>query len=111
MYIILMVSKYELLTDEEIKTQYILNKQKERARNKEAYERLKLNKIKYRKRLSDAYNNQVERLQRIKEDEEKYKIWLFNNKIIQSKSYYKRIINEMELKMKLMNIENEKINN
>ena len=41
----------------------------------------------------------------IKADEEKYNEWLINNKIIQSKSYYKRIINEMELKMKLNNIE------
>ncbi len=98
-----MVSKYEILTDEEIKTQYILKK--ERARNKEAYERLKLNKIKYRKRLSDAYNNQVERLQRIKEEEDKYNEWLINNKIIQSKAYYKRVENEMELKIKLINIE------
>ena len=39
-----MVSKYEILTDEEIILQYKINKEKERARNKEAYERLKLNK-------------------------------------------------------------------
>ena len=86
-----MVSKYELLTDEEIKTQYILNKQKERAKNKEAYERLKQNKVKYRKRLTDCYNNQVQRMQQIKADEEKYNEWLLNNKIIQSKAYYKRV--------------------
>jgi len=104
-----MVSKYEILTDDQIILQYKINKEKERARNKEAYERLKLNKVKYRKRLNDAYNKQVERINNIKADEEKYNEWLINNKIIQSKAYYKRVENEMELKMKLNNIES--INN
>ena len=84
-----MVSKYEILTDEEIILQYKINKEKERARNREAYEQLKLNKVKYRKRLIDCYNNQVQRMQQIKADEEKYNEWLLNNKIIQSKAYYK----------------------
>jgi hypothetical protein len=100
-----MVSKYEILTNDEIINQYKLIKEKERTRNKEAYERLKQNKVKYRMRLNNAYNKQVERMNNIKADEEKYNEWLINNKIIQSKSYYKRIINEMELKMKLNNIE------
>ena len=104
-----MVSKYEILTDSEIKTQYILNKEKERARNKEAYERLKLNKVKYSQRLNDAYNKQVERMNIIKADENKYNEWLINNKIIQSKSYYKRVEAEADLKMKLNHIES--INN
>jgi hypothetical protein len=80
-----MVSKYEILTDEEIILQYKINKEKERARNKESYERLKLNKVKYRQRLTEAYNNQVQRITNIKADEEKYIEWLINNKIIQSK--------------------------
>ena len=46
-------------------------------------------------------------MQQIKADEEKFNEWLINNKIIQSKSYFKRVENEMELKMKLINIENE----
>ena len=104
-----MVSKYEILTDDEIILQYKINKEKERARNKEAYERLKLNKVKYRKRLNDAYNKQVERINNIKADEEKYNEWLINNKIIQSKSYYKRVEAEADLKMKLNHIES--INN
>ena len=104
-----MVSKYEILTDDEIILQYKINKEKERARNKEAYERLKLNKVKYRKRLNDAYNKQVERMNNIKADENKYNEWLINNKIIQSKSYYKRVEAEADLKMKLNNIES--INN
>jgi hypothetical protein len=38
-----MVSKYEILTNDEIILQYKINKEKERARNREAYERLKVN--------------------------------------------------------------------
>ena len=105
-----MVSKYEILTDEEIILQYKINKEKERARNREAYERLKLNKVKYRKRLTDAYNNQVQRIQQIKADENKYNEWLVNNKIIQSKSYYKKVEAEAELKMKLNEINSTTIN-
>ena len=104
-----MVSKYENLTDEQIILQYKINKEIERARNREAYERLKLNKVKYRQRLNNAYNNQVQRMQQIKEDEEKYNEWLINNKIIQSKSYYKKVENEADLKLKLLKIES--INN
>ena len=104
-----MVSKYENLTDEQIILQYKINKEIERARNREAYERLKLNKVKYRQRLNNAYNNQVQRMQQIKEDEEKYNEWLINNKIIQSKSYYKKVENEADLKLKLFKIES--INN
>ena len=104
-----MVSKYENLTDEQIILQYKINKEIERARNKEAYERLKLNKVKYRMRLTNAYNNQVKRMQQIKADEEKYNEWLINNKIIQSKSYYKKVENEADLKLKLLKIES--INN
>ena len=105
-----MVSKYEILTDEEIILQYKINKEKERARNREAYERLKLNKVKYRQRLTNAYNNQVERMQQIKADEEKFNEWLINSKIIQSKSYYKKVEAEAELKMKLNEINSSTIN-
>ena len=105
-----MVSKYEILTDEEIILQYKINKEKERARNKEAYERLKLNKVKYRKRLTNAYNNQVQRMENIKADENKYNEWLVNNKIIQSKSYYKRVEAEADLQMKLNEINSSTIN-
>ena len=88
-----MVSKYENLTNDEIILQYKINKEIERARNREAYERLKLNKVKYRQRLNNAYNKQVERINNIKADENKYNEWLINNKIIQSKSYYKKVEN------------------
>ena len=102
--------KYELLSNEEIIEQYKIIKEKERVRNKEAYERLKQNKIKYRKRLTDAYNNQVQRMQQIKADEEKYNEWLLNNKIIQSKSYYKRVEAEQQLKINLLQMENNNNN-
>ena len=103
--------KYELLSNEEIIEQYKTIKEKERARNKEAYERLKQNKVKYRKRLTDAYNNQVQRMQQIKADEEKYNEWLLNNKIVQSKSYYKRVEAEQNLKINLLQMENNNNNN
>jgi len=105
-----MVSKYEILTDEEIILQYKINKEKERARNREAYERLKLNKVKYRQRLTNAYNNQVQRMENIKADENKYNEWLVNNKIIQSKSYYKKVEAEADLQMKLNEINSSTIN-
>ena len=53
--------KYELLSNEEIIEQYKTIKEKERTRHKEAYERLKLNSVKYRQRLTSAYNNQVKK--------------------------------------------------
>jgi hypothetical protein len=99
-----MVSKYELLTPDQIIEQYKLNKENERRRNKEAYERLKQNKVKYRMRLTDAYNNQVKRMKHIKNDEKIYNEWLINNKIIQSKAYYKRIEKEAEMNIKNLNI-------
>ena len=105
-----MVSKYEILTDEEIILQYKINKEKERARNREAYEILKLNKVKYRQRLTNAYNNQVQRMENIKADENKYNEWLVNNKIIQSKSYYKKVEAEADLQMKLNEINSSTIN-
>ena len=92
--ILYMVSKYENLTNDEIILQYKINKEIERARNKEAYERLKLNKVKYRMRLTNAYNNQVKRMQQIKEDEEKYNEWLINNKLFN----LNHIISELKLK-------------
>jgi len=49
-------------------------------------------------------------MKQIKEDENKYNEWLENNKIIQSKSYFKRVENEMELKMKLNEINSTTIN-
>ena len=99
--------KYEFLTDDEIIKQYKIIKEKERTRNKEAYERLKLNSVKYRQRLTSAYNNQVERLAKIKEDENLYNQWLENNKIIQSKAYFKRVEAQADLKMMILNLSDD----
>jgi hypothetical protein len=60
-----MTTKFEFMTDDEIVKQYKILKEKERSRNKEAYERLKLNSVKYRQRLTNAYHNQVERMNKI----------------------------------------------
>ena len=65
-----MTTKFEFMTDDEIVKQYKIIKEKERSRNKESYERLKLNSVKYRQRLTNAYNNQVERIAKIKSDEQ-----------------------------------------
>ncbi len=46
-----MVKKYELLTDEEI-LNIIKYQEKERLRNKQAYEKLKLNKVKCRQKFN-----------------------------------------------------------
>jgi predicted ATPase with chaperone activity len=98
-----MSTKYEFMTDDEIIKQYKIIKEKERTRNKEAYERLKLNSVKYRQRLTNAYNNQVERMNKIKQNEDIYNEWLMNNKITQSKSYFKRVEAEADLKMMILN--------
>ena len=103
--------KYEFMSDDEIIKQYKLIKEKERQRNKEAYERLKLNSVKYRKRLTDAHNNQIERMNKIKSDENLFNEWLINNKVIQSKAYYNRVARENELIIKQQEIINEFNNN
>jgi len=99
--------KYEFLTDDEIIKQYKIIKEKERTRNKEAYERLKLNSVKYRQRLTSAYNNQVERMNKIKQNEDTYNEWLINNKITQSKAYFKRVEAQTDLKMMILNLSDD----
>jgi hypothetical protein len=95
------------MTDDEIVKQYKIIKEKERSRNKESYERLKLNSVKYRQRLTNAYNNQVERMNKIKQNEDIYNEWLMNNKITQSKSYFKRVEAEADLKMMILNLSDD----
>ena len=99
-----MSTKYEFMTDDEIIKQYKIIKEKERTRNKEAYERLKLNSVKYRQRLTSAYNNQVERMNKIKQNEDTYNEWLINNKTTQSKAYFKRVEAQADLKMMILNL-------
>ena len=103
--------KYEFLTDDEIIKQYKIIKEKERLRNKEAYERLKLDSVKYRYRLTVAYNNQIERLAKIKSDENLYNEWVANNKIIQSKAYYNKITKQSDIIMKQQELINDFNNN
>ena len=51
-------------------------------------------------------------MKQIKEDENKYNEWLENNKIIQSKSYYKKVENQTNIFLKLneINVNDENIN-
>ena len=91
-----MTIKYEYMNDDEIINQYKIIKEKERERNKIAYEKLKENKIKYRQRLIKAYDYQVERLKKIKEDDEKYKEFKQKHNIINKTSYYNRMLRNVE---------------
>jgi len=47
-----MVSKYENMTNEDIIENYKRLKELQRQKNKASYEKLKLNKVKYRNRLT-----------------------------------------------------------
>ena len=94
-----MTQKYEYLSNDEIINQYKINKQKERERNKNAYEKLKNNKIKYRQRLNKAYDYQIKRLEEIKQDDEKYKEFKQKHNIINKTCYYKRLLNNAENKI------------
>ena len=91
-----MTQKYEHLSNDEIINQYKINKQKERERNKIAYEKLKNKKVKYRQRLIKAYDYQVERLKIIKEDDEKFKNWKETHNIINKTCYYNRMLKNAE---------------
>jgi hypothetical protein len=99
-----MVHKYEILTHDEIIENYKLIKEKERFRNKEAYERLKLNKVQYRKRLTSALDAQNERMNKIKADENLYNEWQEKNKLIQSTSYYKRMEKNADKQIEEINL-------
>ena len=99
-----MVHKYEILTHDEIIENYKKIKEKERLRNKEAYERLKLNKVQYRKLLTSALDAQNERMNKIKADENLYNEWQLKNKLIQSTSYYKRMEKNADKKIEEINL-------
>ena len=94
-----MTIKYEYMNDDEIINQYKIIKEKERERNKIAYEKLKENKIKYRQRLIKAYDYQVERLKKIKEDDEKYKEFKQTQNIINKTCYYNRMLKNADNKI------------
>ena len=104
MYYYIMVHKYEILTHDEIVENYKKIKEKERLRNKEAYERLKLNKVQYRKRLTSALDAQNQRMSKIKADENLYNEWQLKNKLIQSTSYYKRMEKNADKQIEEINL-------
>jgi hypothetical protein len=89
---IIMTTKYEYMTNDEIINQYKINKQKERLRNKTAYEKLKENKVNYRQLLQKNYNYQIKRLEEIKQNEQKYKQWKEKHNIINNTCYYNRML-------------------
>jgi hypothetical protein len=67
-----MSTKYEFLSNDEIIEQYKIIKEKERQRNKQSYNNLKLDEEKYKIRLKNALENQQQRMNKIKSDENLY---------------------------------------
>ena len=82
--------KYEDLPLEDMITNYIRLKEKERERNKKSYEKLKNNKDKYFDRLNENLAYQLDRLENIKSDEAKLKQHKERRKEINKKAYVKR---------------------
>jgi len=82
-----MVFKYENLTDSEIIENYKRLKELQREKNRMYYERLKTNKVKYRARLTDALEQQQQRIQLIKSDEDTYNYYK-ECKQISNMNYY-----------------------
>jgi hypothetical protein len=106
-----MSTKYEFLSNDEIIQQYKLIKDKERQRNKEAYNNLKLNEEKYKIRLKNALENQQQRMNKIKSDENLYNDWLINNKVIQSRAYYNRMAKNNDILIEQHKLINDFNNN
>ena len=82
--------KYEDLPLEDMITNYIRLKEKERERNKKSYEKLKNNKDKYFDRLNENLAYQLDLLESIKSDEEKLKEFKIKRKEINKRSYERR---------------------
>ena len=106
-----MSTKYEFLSNDEIIEQYKLIKDKERQRNKDAYNNLKLNDEKYKTRLKIALENQQQRMNKIKSNEILYNEWLINNKIIQSRAYYNRMAKNNDILIEQHKLINDFNNN
>ena len=106
-----MSTKYEFLSNDEIIQQYKLIKDKERQRNKEAYNNLKTNEEKYKIRLKNALENQQQRMNKIKSDENLYNDWLINNKVIQSRAYYNRMAKNNDILIEQHKLINDFNNN
>ena len=106
-----MSTKYEFLSNDEIIEQYKLIKDKERQRNKDAYNNLKLNDEKYKIRLKNALENQQQRMNKIKSNEILYNEWLINNKVIQSRAYYNRMAKNNDILIEQHKLINDFNNN
>ena len=83
-------TKYEDLPLEDMITNYIRLKEKERERNKKSYEKLKNNKDKYFDRLNENLAYQLDRIESIKSDEDKLQEFKIKRKEINKRSYEKR---------------------
>ena len=83
-------TKWEDLSPNDIISNYIRLKEKERERCKKSYEKLKENRVKYFERLNDNLAYQIERVENIKSDEQKLQEYKEKRKIINKKSYERR---------------------
>jgi len=89
-YMITTTTKWEDLSPEEIVDNYIRIKNLERERNKLSYEKLKENRTKYFNRLNENLAYQLERIEKIKSDEEKLKEFKERRKEINKRAYERR---------------------
>jgi hypothetical protein len=85
-----MVTKYEYMTNDDIIDNYKRLKEQQRIKNKTAYEKLKLNKVQYRKRLTNALNYQIERIKNIKLDDEAHNEYKEQKKLNNAIYYYNK---------------------
>ena len=89
-----MPSKYEYMTDEQIIENYKKNKEAERARNKKSYLKLQEDQERYFNRLNSAYINQVERLEKIQNDDVRMQQLKQQRKLINRRAYIKRTMQQ-----------------
>ena len=83
-------TKWEDLSPDDIINNYIRIKEKERARNKLSYQKMKDNIPKYFNRLNENLVYQQEYIENIKSDDEKLKEYKAKRKEIKKRAYDKR---------------------
>ena len=92
-----MVSKYEDMTNEDIIENYKRLKELQRQKNKASYEKLKLNKVKYRNRLTYELEQQNKRIENIKLDEETYNYFKECKKTHNSNYYINKQLKKLQI--------------
>ena len=91
-----MVTKYEYMTHYEMVDNYKRLKELQRQKNKASYEKLKLNKVKYRARLTHELEQQQKRIANIKLDDDAYNYYNECKKIYNANYYYNNQIEKLK---------------